>query len=678
MVSKGKASPNQIALFDALPAQRPPLKYLPIKTNWVPPTSLPDLSLENEIAIDIETKDSLLAQGMGPGFYRYDPTDPNYGYICGISAAWRDQSIYIPIRHKETNCFNFSAVENWLYHLASQDHIRFVFHNFSYDWGWIQKVFDVPPPRLIDDTVAMASMLNENLPSFKLEDLCQWQKLPGKDETLLNQVLGKAGKSALWELPGSYVGPYAEQDAVATLGLAKTLRPLVTAEELDNAYQVERDLMPITLAMKLRGIRVNGERTNQLVEDISQRVNTELKELSSALGTQVGIEELHRSRWIQAQFDKLGLGYPRTKASETYAQGQASFEKTFMSTHFDPIPRKMQKIKSLHDMAEKFLKTFILSYKHKDRVYPSINQFRNEEGGTRSHRFSYSDPPLQQMPSRDDEYALLIRSCFIPEDGEEWCSIDYRQQEYRLIVYHAELKGKKGAKQAADMYRNNPDTDFHDYVAKITRLPRPRAKDVNFATSYGAGVSKFALMTGMSQEEAKEVMEQYYKELPFVREISNHYRDFANDNGYIVMLDGARNHFNLWEPLFRDWSKETEYKQKNPGLKTVPCFAAEARAHRDNPEHPWYGERFKRSYTHKAFNRIIQGSAARQIKKAMVLIAQAGFQTIIQLHDELDFSLADPKDAKICAEIMEHAIPEITIPMLTDLKLGKSWGDLKK
>jgi DNA polymerase I-like protein with 3'-5' exonuclease and polymerase domains len=99
---------------------------------------------------------------------------------------------------------------------------------------------------------------------------------------------------------------------------------------------------------------------------------------------------------------------------------------------------------------------------------------------------------------------------------------------------------------------------------------------------------------------------------------------------------------------------------------------------RKDKDHPWYGERMKRAYTHKAFNRIIQGSAARQIKKAMVDVYNTGYMPILQIHDELAFSLSDPSHAKVCAEIMEHAIPSITIPMLTDIKLGKSWGDLKK
>jgi DNA polymerase I-like protein with 3'-5' exonuclease and polymerase domains len=559
-----------------------------------------------------------------------------------------------------------------------------VFHNFAYDWGWINAEFNVAPPKLLDDTAAMASMLDENRPSYALDDLCHWQGLAGKDETglyeaaAIRKVKREDVKKFIHELPPQYVGPYAEQDAGSTLALANTLRPLLTAENLNTAYQVERDLMPITLAMKQRGIRVDSIRTNRLVEDIVKKCEAELADLSSAIGERVTINELRRSRWMQIQFEKRGLWYPRTQKSATFKDGQASFEKTFMANHKDWFPRACYKIKHQYDLADKFLQKFILDYAHKGRVYPSVNQFRSETGGARSHRFSYADPPLQQMPSRDDEYAALIRSCFLPEEGEFWGSIDYRQQEYRLIVFAAELQNCQGAKRAADMYRSNPDTDFHNYVSEITRLQRRRAKDVNFAKSYGAGVAKFALMTGMDETEAKATMEQYDKELPFVKEVADWYSRYAARNGYIVMLDGARNHFNLWEPIYRDFNKESEYKDKNGAINVLPCPIEDAMVRIRDESHPWYSERLKRAFTHKAFNRFIQGSAARQIKKAMVDIHGAGYGILLQIHDELGFSWQKPEDARVCAKIMEDAMPQITIPMLTDTKLGNSWGDLKK
>jgi DNA polymerase I-like protein with 3'-5' exonuclease and polymerase domains len=75
---------------------------------------------------------------------------------------------------------------------------------------------------------------------------------------------------------------------------------------------------------------------------------------------------------------------------------------------------------------------------------------------------------------------------------------------------------------------------------------------------------------------------------------------------------------------------------------------------------------------------MIQGSAARQIKKAMIQIYRAGYLALLQMHDELAFSLRDKKDAKIISEIMENAAPTVTIPMTTDIECGPNWGELTK
>jgi DNA polymerase I-like protein with 3'-5' exonuclease and polymerase domains len=664
-ISKGKPSPDQLPLFTP-------------DSEWEVPTELPDLSRETEVALDTETKDTLLAKERGPGFYQYERTNLNTGYICGISAAWRDQKIYIPLRHPETKCFDFSIVQDWLRSLVKQNRTRFIFHSFQYDWGWIQAQFNVPPPVLLDDVACMASMINENLFSFSLDDLCKWQGLSGKDETLL-EMAGAAysafGKENLWRIPGRFVGPYGEQDAVGTLGLAQKLRPLLTAEYLDEAYQIERDLLPITLEMKQRGVKVNIDRAKKTAATILDSCQIRLDELSRETGDRVTIKEIRKNDWLVEQFKKRGIQIFRT------ALGNPSFSKEVMGSYTQEFPRRIHKIKHDTELAEKFLLGYICEYAHKGRVYPTVHQFRSETGGARSHRFAYSDPPLQQMPSRDDEWAPIIRSCFEPEDGEEWCSIDYRQQEYRLIVYVAEKLRCRGAKQAADMYRTDPNTDFHDYVASITHLPRRRAKDVNFAVSYGAGIPKFALMTGMDETEAGTVMDQYNERLPFVRQAYNEYQWMAAREGYIELVDGARSHFNLFEPVdFRDFSAIKRYQEMYPDekIETYSCPKEEAERRIQNDHHPWYRHKLRRSFTHKAFNRKIQGDAARQIKKAMVLVHNAGYKILLQIHDELGFSFNHPKHARICAEIMENAVPSITIPMLTDIKLGKSWGELKK
>ena len=113
------------------------------------------------------------------------------------------------------------------------------------------------------------------------------------------------------------------------------------------------------------------------------------------------------------------------------------------------------------------------------------------------------------------------------------------------------MRNLPGAKEAAERYRTDPDTDFHALVARDHR-PRSRhdAKAVNFAKIYGAGVKKFAEMIGKPLSEAQAIYAQYDIRLPFVWQLSRIVQDEAVRLGYTVLYDGARRHWDLWEARY--------------------------------------------------------------------------------------------------------------------------------
>ena len=84
--------------------------------------------------------------------------------------------------------------------------------------------------------------------------------------------------------------------------------------------------------------------------------------------------------------------------------------------------------------------------------------------------------------------------------------------------------------------------------------------------------------------------------------------------------------------------------------------------------------RLKRAYTYKALNRLIQSSSADMTKVAMVDSFEAGHVPLLQVHDELAFSVADEAEATTHAARMEKAI-ELSIPNKCDIEIGKSWGE---
>jgi DNA polymerase I-like protein with 3'-5' exonuclease and polymerase domains len=634
------------------------LPLLTPKADWTQPTELPDLRRQKLIAVDTENRDAGLAAKVGPGWYNRN------GHVAGVGLAWKGGSNYFPIAHPETpNQFEHDNFKQWFL-----DHqragCRFVFHNGPYDVGWLDADLGVPPPPegQIDDTVAMATIVDENRYSYELDTLCRIYGLPGKDEFLLREAAAAYGyedsvKENLWRLPARYVGAYGAADAEQTLLLAGKLREVIDREDTGEAYQLECDLIPMVHAMRKRGIRVNVDYVEQSIVKLHKARDEVLKDLSDKLGRTVHIDLIRQNKFMTETCDHLKVSYPRTKT------GMGSFTKDWTRKHEHWFPRLTAKAEQLEDMAEKFMTGFLKNFTSNGRIHASINQFRSDDGGTRSHRFSYSNPPLQQAPSRDEEFMEMFRGAFEPEPGEKWGALDYSQQEYRLIVHYAEVHKCTRASEAADKYRADPRTDFHTMVAEMTGLDRKPAKDTNFAKAFGAGVAKFALMIGKSKEEAQAIYDQYDEEMPFVSELAEKCAAAANKKGYILLIDGARSHFDLWEARERG----ENYDERGKYLGPVPLAEAQVR---------WEGLRLRRAYTHKAMNRKIQGSAARQTKMAMRECWREGIVPLIQMHDELGFSFADQVPARRAEEIMRDVV-KLRVPVVVDAEFGPSWGQAK-
>ena len=89
-----------------------------------------------------------------------------------------------------------------------------------------------------------------------------------------------------------------------------------------------------------------------------------------------------------------------------------------------------------------------------------------------------------------------------------------------------------------------------------------------------------------------------------------------------------------------------------------------------------HGPGIKRAYTYKALNRLIQGSAADMTKKAMIELYKEGIVPHIQVHDELDISIASQKHADKIKEIMEGAV-NLEVPNKVDYESGPHWGNIK-
>jgi DNA polymerase-1 len=643
-----------------------------VATDWQAPTELPDLRRADIIAVDTETKDEGLIADRGSAW------PWRGGYVCGISVAWRDDSgiraHYFPLRHPDSQNFDPARVFAWLKDHATSD-VRIVTQNGLYDWGWLRAEAGIlmPPSERLEEIGALATLVDENRYDYSLDALCAWRGLPGKDEALLVEAVKALGvkvskrkhrpQSHIWRLSARYVGPYAEADAANTLALFESLDPVLDKEGTRAAYRLEVDQLPIAHGMRRRGIRIDQSAAEQGRDYCLQKRDVALTELSEKLDVRVGMDEIASPKWKAHTFDTHAINYPRTeKGNPSFKAGKTGW----MVVHPHWLPRLIATANKYDAAGSKFLEGHILAHLIGDRVYAEINPHRSEDGGTRSFRFSYSNPPLQQMPANDEELAPLIRRVFLPENNNEyWASSDASQQEFRFVVHHANQHKLRKAAEAVARYRSDPNTDFHEFAATLTSLKRKAAKGVNFAYIYGAGVEKLAEMIGVSVADAKRILNQYERQLPFLQQLSNICERQACNPGYIVLYDGARRHFDKFAPADK-W-------QKGAG----PCSFEDARARLRDPNHPWYRRGpLYRADTHTALNALIQGSAARHTKLWMRAVWREGIVPLLQMHDALECSVSSREQAELVARLGEEAV-QLDVPMRVELKFGRNWGDAK-
>lgn len=620
------------------------------RSEWVPPIELPDLTSAKRIAIDVETRDPNI-KANGPGW----PTGD--GEVVGYAIATEDWSGYIPVRHLGGGNLDEKIVNRWLKKVFECPAEK-IMHNAQYDLGWIKRMGFTVNGRIID-TMVIASLLDENRFSYSLNALCYDHLNKTKSEKTLTEAAREFGvdpKAEMWKMPAMYVGPYAEADAELTLELWNYFSVQLGKEDLWDIANLELDLLPCLVDMTWRGVRVDTDKVERTRDALLKREKEVLKQIKHVAGTDV---EIWAAQSLAKAFDKVGVHYPKTE------KGAPSFTKLFLKEHEHPLAQLVVEARNLNKTSGTFIST-IMKHCHADgRIHAHINQIRSDDGGTVSGRISMSNPNLQQIPARDPELGPMIRSLFLPEQGDQWAAIDFSQQEPRILTHYAHVYGKsrgiplRGAQEFVDKYNNDPATDFHDMVAEMANIPRKQAKTINLGMMYGMGVNKLSEQLDIPTEEAKSLIKQYHERVPFVKGLMTGVTERLNEpdaSGSLRSILGRKCRFDLWEPDTFAMHKALPYRDaiKEHG-PTV---------------------RLKRAFTYKALNRLIQASAADMTKKAMVDLYRIGKLPLIQIHDEIAMSVKNVDEAHEIAKIMTEAV-SLDVPSKCDVEIGPSWGEAK-
>lgn len=540
--------------------------------------------------------------------------------------------------------------------------------NILYDLGWLREAdVHLRQAKFVDVQWTQA-LLDENMFSYALKALLKHYGLPPKDEELLNQAAQAFGvdpKGGLWQLPSKFVGAYAERDAVSPLEVWAKQQPLLEKENLGRVWNLEHSLLPLLLKMRAQGVRVDLARAEELRNKFQQEEQKHTQEIKRITGVEVDI-------WAAASlakaFDVEGIKYGRTPT------GKPSFTADYLGALEHPLGRAVERARTYNKAWSTFCEGQVLDYAIPEgngygRIHGEFHPLRSDDRGTVGGRFAMSNPNLQQAPVRDPDIGPLYRQIFVAEAGKLWAAPDYSQQEPRIGVHFAELLNLPGAKEVGDTYRNDPKTDYHQLVADMTGLQRKPAKTINLGLDYGMGGAKLCRSLGLptkfvnirgrmvevAGDEGAAIILQYHEKLPFKRKMGQVCMDVAKERGYIITLEGRRCRFNQYEPA-RGYG---------------PAFPLEV-------AHQKYGSNIRRAYTHKAYNRLVQGSAADMIKVAMRDLHQAyGVVPLLSIHDELGLSVEDRAEANKYADVMRECV-KLTVPMQVDVEVGPNWCQVEK
>lgn len=648
-----------------LPAKRKgervigPMPEIP-ETGWRPPTEFPNLSAAKVIGLDTETKDPELRQA-GPGWAR------GVGHIIGVSLAVEDgTSWYFPCRHEVQAEMNLDPEQlfRYLRHTLGDARPK-VGANLIYDIGWLREE-NVPVGGRLYDIQFAEALLNSETPDVTLDSLASRYLGIGKETSLLYQWLSDwlggavndRQRANLFRSPVTLAGPYAEADAALPIKILGHQWPAMAARGVLDLFDLECRLIPLLVAMRAKGAPIDVPKAEQIYDELGKRADAIADQLQTIAGQPVNPAA---GESMKSAFTRLGLPLPEVKDKKT-GKTRVSFAADVLEDIDHPLAHKVVEHRQLLKVRNTFIKSYLLDKNVNGRVHCTFHPLKGEGGGTRSGRFSSSDPNLQNIPIRTD-LGALVRACFVANKGARWRKWDYSQIEYRLLAHHAV---GTGAEELRARYNSDPNVDYHELTQGLVKdmtaleIERRQTKTINFGLIYGMSQPELARRLGLDRQGGNQLFDAYHRAAPFAKATMDAAAEEVHTFGHVTTLLGRRSDFPLWGPV-------DQY-----GVPGLPYESALVR----------YGPNIKRAFTHKALNRKLQGGAADIMKKAMVDAYEAGLFAedacgipILTVHDELDFEDFGDPDAACWPElrrVMETCVNTL-IPIKVDDGVGTNW-----
>lgn len=686
MVVRKKSDPNNGGALQ--------LGFFTPEARWKPPSlsDLPSWKGAKRIAIDAETRDPSIGNKLGPG-------DIRDGYTVGWAFAIEGgPKHYLPFRHEGGDNLPAEAVLGYLREQIKDFEGEFVGANLSYDMGYgYNDGFEWNTNAKFRDIQIADPLIYELHMSYSLANIGKRHGIEAKDESMLLDAARSYGldpKKGLWRLPARFVGEYGEQDVTSPLEILRAQEKVIDEKDLRSIWDLESDVLPALVRMRRRGVRIDFDRLAQIESWTLSEEKKAYDLIRQETFILLGSDDIWKPASIAPVLENIGIRLNKTST------GAPQIDKDLLKAANHPVASAILHARKVNKLRTTFAAS-IHKYHVNGRIHCSFNQIAREDEdgdqkGVRYGRLSAGDPNMQQQPSpdRDPIIAGEWRKIFIPEEGAIWGCNDYSQQEPRWTTHFAALMDLPKAREAAMRYQNDPNTDNHDMMTRLIhgdaqvdawlaegsknyKVNRGYSKNIFLGLCYGEGGAKlchdigkptrWAHIYGWGDNRRTDFYEYRHEAMAARMESGKGFiRESAGEEGQEIL-----DNFDQEVPYVRALAKAATARGEERGFVRTVLGRQLHFEQRDDGSY---------DYTHKALNRIIQGSSADQTKLAIVELDRAGLFIQLQVHDETDGSFSSVAEAQKAGEIMRDCIltrVKPWVPFKVDTEVGPSWGEVK-
>jgi len=566
--------------------------------------------------------------------------NPLQAELVGISLCSDvSEAFYLPLKHKNSENLYLKETLKEIKTILEDPSKIIVGQNIKYDMLILDKYdIQIANPH---DTMLMSYTLDAGLNRHNMDTLAE---IHLSHKCISYKEITGTGKSKINfdEVDLKTATNYAAEDAQVTLALYNYFLKRLEKEKIKEIYEnFEKPMLQILCAMEKKGIKVNEQQLKKLSSLFQKRIENLQKQIYKIANKEFNIASTKQLGEIIYNELKISK-HKKTKKGSLATNSNILEDLAYAGHEFPKLViewRQLAKLKSTYTEALQ------------EHINPKTKRVHTSFllAATNTGRLASSDPNLQNIPIKTNE-GKEIRKAFVADKANCLISADYSQIEMRILADLADVKElKKAFKNNDDIHSMTASEVFNCSLKQVDEEMRRKAKAINFGIIYGITQYGLAKQLSVSNSEALEFIESYFKKFPEIKSYMNATIKTCRKNGYVSNIFGRKIHL----------------RGINDKNFSVRSFQERA-----------------------AINAPIQSSAADIIRIAMINIFNNKkikldeSKMLLQIHDELVFE-STQDNIKQHIEQIKHSMEsagssqfhKFSIPLKVNVNYGSNWDD---